>query len=49
MNTKKHICRFNDGDCECECYIKGIKAVKRALKKWLKKGTEDIEDFINRL
>ena len=22
MNTKTHICRFNDGEQNCECYLK---------------------------
>lgn len=21
---EKHICRFNDGECNCDCYIAGI-------------------------
>ena len=49
MDTKRHICRFNDGECKCECYIKGIKTVKRALKKWFKESNEPIEDFIKRI
>ena len=49
INTKLHRCRFNDGECNCQCYIDGIKAVKRALKIWFKKGTEPIEEFIERL
>jgi len=24
INTKKHICRFNDGECNCDCYIAGL-------------------------
>ncbi len=22
---EKHICRFNDGECNCDCYIAGMK------------------------
>jgi hypothetical protein len=34
---KKHICRFNDGDCICECFDKGYKARSREIIKNLKK------------
>ena len=30
---KRHICRFNDGECSCVCFIKGQKAENKA---WLK-------------
>jgi len=35
---KRHICRFNDGECECKCFDKGYRAaIKHILayeKEW---------------
>lgn len=34
---KKHICRFNDGDCICECFDKGYKKAKADIIKQIQK------------
>jgi len=32
-SIENHICRFNDGEEECECYIKGIKDFRKMMDK----------------
>jgi len=49
IDIKRHHCPFNDGECDCKCYIAGIKAVKKELKKWFKNSEEPIENFIKNL
>lgn len=41
---KKHICRFNDGDCICECFDKGYKKAKADI---IKQKEEIIEDLVS--
>lgn len=35
-NIKDHICRFNDGNCVCECYKAGQDEYQSNLKELLK-------------
>lgn len=30
-NLKDHICLYNDGECECECYKGALEEVKKIL------------------
>ena len=35
IDIKEHACRFNDGECNCDCYVAGIEAVKQNAKKFI--------------
>ena len=31
FNTKNHICRFNDGESNCECYNKALSDIEKEI------------------
>lgn len=33
INTKDHICRFNDGDCNCDCFNAGVTDYQNLIKE----------------
>ena len=32
-DTKEHICGFNDGDCDCECFLAGLDTMTDIINK----------------
>lgn len=38
--TKDHICRFNDGDCVCDCYVEARKDLLKAIPAILQADRE---------
>ena len=38
---KRHICRFNDGECKCQCFDKGYKAAIRHILAYEKEWRND--------
>ncbi len=49
---EKHICRFNDGECNCDCYIAGmqdyhnyiVEKINKELKSVIKKKEQITND-----
>jgi predicted ATPase with chaperone activity len=39
---EKHICRFNDGECNCDCYIAGITDYHNHIVEMIQKQIDDI-------
>ena len=33
-DTKEHICGFNDGDCDCECFLAALDTIKDLINTW---------------
>lgn len=47
---KRHMCRYNDGECSCDCFIKGQKAENKAWlsgKRCIDCGKEKDGEFIS--
>ena len=38
---ENHICRFNDGECICECYSQGFEDAKKQFEKLLEKACDN--------
>ena len=45
---EKHICRFNDGECNCDCYIAGMtdyhNHIVEKVKERFESGEYEMED-----
>ena len=36
IDIKEHVCRFNDGEHNCDCYIEGLNLAQDKLRKIIK-------------
>lgn len=39
---EKHICRFNDGECKCDCYIAGMTDYHNHIVEKIKNAPNDM-------